>query len=63
MAVTQTLRSLERDGLVDRRRDSPDRRIVTVDLTAEGRAQVAEAIALRSLDRRAAKSPDASISS
>jgi DNA-binding MarR family transcriptional regulator len=42
-SISSVLNTLERDGLVDRRRDSPDRRIVTVDLTDEGRAQVAEA--------------------
>ncbi len=42
-SISSVLNTLERDGLVRRRRESPDRRIVTVDLTPAGRAEVAEA--------------------
>ena len=37
------LNTLERDGLVERRRESTDRRVVTVLLTATGRRAVASA--------------------
>ncbi|HZP28351.1 MAG TPA: MarR family transcriptional regulator [Acidimicrobiia bacterium] len=42
-SISSVLNTLERDGLVRRRRESADRRIVTVDLTATGKAQVASA--------------------
>lgn len=35
--LTMVVDNLERDGLVERRRDSEDRRVVTVHLTADGR--------------------------
>ena len=42
-SVSSVLNTLERDGLVERRRESADRRIVTVTLTSKGRRQVASA--------------------
>jgi DNA-binding MarR family transcriptional regulator len=42
-SISSVLNTLERDGLVRRRRASMDRRIVTVDLTPTGRAEVAAA--------------------
>jgi len=42
-SISSVLNTLERDGLVHRRRESTDRRIVTVDLTPTGRAEVAAA--------------------
>lgn len=39
-SISAVLNTLERDGLVERRRDSQDRRVVTIVLTEEGRAQV-----------------------
>ncbi len=35
-AISSALNTLERDGLVDRRRESADRRLVTVSLTPDG---------------------------
>jgi DNA-binding MarR family transcriptional regulator len=42
-SISSVLNTLERGGLVQRRRESADRRIVTVDLTETGRAEVADA--------------------
>lgn len=42
-AVSSVLNTLERDGLVERHRESGDRRLVTVRLTPEGAAGVARA--------------------
>ncbi len=42
-AISSALNTLERDGFVERRRESADRRLVTVSLTAHGRREVAEA--------------------
>lgn len=39
-SISAVLNTLERDGLVERRRDSADRRIVTIVLTETGRQQV-----------------------
>jgi DNA-binding MarR family transcriptional regulator len=59
-SISSVLNTLERDGLVERRRESSDRRVVTVLLTPTGRRAVAsafrehhgrEAAWLASLDR------------
>ena len=42
-AVSSVLNTLERDGLVERHRESADRRLVTVRLTAEGEQRLAAA--------------------
>jgi DNA-binding MarR family transcriptional regulator len=42
-SVSSVLNTLERDGLVERRRESVDRRVVTVSLTTTGRRAVAAA--------------------
>ncbi len=42
-AISSALNTLERDGFIERSRESTDRRLVTVTLTAPGRRQVAEA--------------------
>ncbi len=42
-SISSVLNTLERDGLVERRRESTDRRIVTVVLTPAGRTAVEEA--------------------
>lgn len=42
-AVSSVLNTLERDGLVERHRESDDRRLVTVRLTDEGAQRLAEA--------------------
>jgi DNA-binding MarR family transcriptional regulator len=42
-SISSVLNTLERDGLVERRRESSDRRMVTVVLTTSGRRQTAEA--------------------
>ena len=39
-SISAVLNTLERDGLVERRRDSADRRVVTIVLTEQGREQV-----------------------
>jgi DNA-binding MarR family transcriptional regulator len=44
-SISAVLNTLERDGLVDRRRDSPDRRVVTIALTDRGRKAVLETVA------------------
>lgn len=46
-AVSSVLNTLERDGLVERVRDRPDRRLVTTRLTATGRARLARAYAVQ----------------
>lgn len=42
-AVSSALNTLERDGLVDRHRESADRRLVTVRLTADGERRLVAA--------------------
>ena len=42
-SISSALNTLERDGFVVRSRDSRDRRLVTVELTARGREQILEA--------------------
>ncbi|MCP5027651.1 MAG: MarR family transcriptional regulator, partial [Actinomycetia bacterium] len=42
-AVSSVLNTLERDGLIDRRRESDDRRLVTVHLTEGGAGRVIDA--------------------
>jgi DNA-binding MarR family transcriptional regulator len=42
-SISSVLNTLERDGLVERRRESSDRRVVTVVLTTQGRRAVAGA--------------------
>jgi DNA-binding MarR family transcriptional regulator len=42
-AVSSVLNTLERDGLVERRRESEDRRLVTVRLSPSGAEKVADA--------------------
>ena len=42
-AISSAVNTLERDGLVDRRRESADRRVVTVYLTADGEARLTAA--------------------
>jgi DNA-binding MarR family transcriptional regulator len=42
--VSSVLDTLERDGLVERRRESTDRRLVTVALTGQGKRAVVEAL-------------------
>jgi DNA-binding MarR family transcriptional regulator len=42
-AVSSVLNTLERDGLVERHRESADRRLVTVRLTAEGERRLVAA--------------------
>ncbi len=42
-SISSVLNTLERDGLVERRRESSDRRMVTVVLTALGRRKTADA--------------------
>jgi DNA-binding MarR family transcriptional regulator len=42
-SISSVLNTLERDGLVERRRESSDRRVVTVVLTARGRRAVTAA--------------------
>ncbi|MFQ5699685.1 MAG: MarR family winged helix-turn-helix transcriptional regulator [Myxococcota bacterium] len=42
-AVSSVLNTLERDGLVERRREAPDRRRVTVHLTPRGRMRLRRA--------------------
>jgi DNA-binding MarR family transcriptional regulator len=42
-SISSVLNTLERNELVERRRESPDRRVVTVLLTAKGRRAVATA--------------------
>lgn len=39
-SISAVLNTLERDGLVERRRDSADRRVVTIVLTEHGRQEV-----------------------
>ena len=39
-SISAVLNTLERDGLVERRRDSADRRVVTIVLTELGKAQL-----------------------
>jgi DNA-binding MarR family transcriptional regulator len=41
-SISSVLNTLERDGLVERRRASEDRRVITVVLTARGRRRVAQ---------------------
>ena len=45
--VSSVLNTLERDGLVRRRRQSTDGRVVTVTITAKGRRRVKKAFALQ----------------
>lgn len=42
-AVSSALNTLERDGLVERSRESPDRRLVTVRLTDDGASRLVSA--------------------
>lgn len=49
-AISSAVNTLERDGLVDRRRESTDRRVVTVYLTDDGAARL-EAAYARQNDR------------
>lgn len=42
-AISSAVNTLERDGLVDRRRESADRRVVTVYLTPDGQARLVAA--------------------
>ena len=42
-AISSAVNTLERDGLVDRRRESEDRRVVTVYLTDDGAARLLDA--------------------
>jgi len=44
-AVSSVLNTLERDGLIDRSRESSDRRLVTVRLTADGKRRLVTAYA------------------
>lgn len=52
-SVSSALNTLERDGLVERRRESTDRRVVTVVLTEAGRALVIRANLLQHERERA----------
>ncbi len=52
-AVSSVLNTLERDGLVRRYRESADRRLVTVRLTAEGERGVRQAYAEQNEQERA----------
>ena len=45
--MSSVLNTLERDGLVRRRRQSADGRVVTVTVTAQGRQRVKKAFALQ----------------
>ena len=45
--VSSVLNTLERDGLLSRRRESADRRIVTVEITEKGRRRVKRAFQLQ----------------
>ncbi|GCD95570.1 MarR family winged helix-turn-helix transcriptional regulator [Embleya hyalina] len=47
-ALTNAINTLERDGLVERRRVAGDKRAVLVALTEQGRASIAEAFAAHS---------------
>jgi DNA-binding MarR family transcriptional regulator len=51
-AVSSLLNTLERDGLVERHRESEDRRLVTVRLTAAGERGVADAYRRQHLEER-----------
>ena len=42
-SISSVLNTLQRDGLIERRRESSDRRVVTVVLTDRGRTVVADA--------------------
>jgi len=44
-AISSALNTLERDGLVERRRESADRRLVTVSLTSDGAQRLSTAYA------------------
>ena len=43
-AISSALNTLERDGLVTRRRDTADRRLVRLELTVRGGAELLDAI-------------------
>jgi DNA-binding MarR family transcriptional regulator len=45
-SISAVLNTLERDGLVERRRDSEDRRVVSIRLTPKGRRAVLEGFGL-----------------
>ena len=51
-AVSSVLNTLERDGLVERSRESHDRRLVTVRLTTDGAARLVAAYAHQNLVER-----------
>jgi DNA-binding MarR family transcriptional regulator len=52
-SVSAVLNTLERDGLVERRRDSEDRRVVTIRLTPRGRKAVIDGFGLHHRVERA----------
>lgn len=51
-AISSAVNTLERDGLVDRRRESDDRRVVTVYLTDDGAARLLEAYRAQNVRER-----------
>lgn len=51
-AVSSVLNTLERDGLVERTRESDDRRLVTVRLSADGAARLVTAYAAQNVVER-----------
>ncbi len=51
-AISSAVNTLERDGLVDRRRESDDRRVVTVYLTDDGAARLEEAYRAQNVRER-----------
>ncbi|MFZ1287971.1 MAG: MarR family transcriptional regulator [Candidatus Phosphoribacter sp.] len=56
-AVSSVLNTLERDGLVERHRESHDRRLVTVRLTTEGESRLAAAYGQENAVERAFFAP------
>jgi DNA-binding MarR family transcriptional regulator len=56
-AVSSVLNTLERDGFAERTRESPDRRLVTVRLTAEGERRVEAAYRAQNRRERALLAP------
>ncbi|MEM9201246.1 MAG: MarR family transcriptional regulator [Actinomycetota bacterium] len=51
-AISSAVNTLERDGLVDRRRESEDRRVVTVYLTNDGAARLQAAYRVQNARER-----------
>ena len=51
-AISSAVNTLERDGLVDRRRESDDRRVVTVYLTDDGAARLEAAYRAQNVRER-----------